>query len=111
MLTGHSQGDMGIEFAVDHNVKFTAAVVESHIFRPAIGAVISDGEGEHRVSQALYRRHSAAVIGIGNDEAPLRHQICKGMEGVLHVCQIPEEIQMVRLYVQDHGHCGEEVQK
>lgn len=70
VLAGHSQGDMGIEFAVDHYVKFAAAVVESHIFCLAIGAVISDGEGEHRVSQALYAAIAAAVIGIGNARSP-----------------------------------------
>ena len=36
------------------------------------------------------RLHGAAVVCIGYDIAPLGHKIGKGVEGVLHVRQIPK---------------------
>ena len=43
--------------------------------------------------------------------APVGHQLGKGPEGVLDVLQVLEEVQMVGVHIQDHGHCGQEGQE
>ena len=53
-----------------------------------------------------------AVVGIGHDDAALSgHQIGKTAEGVLHIGQILEEVQMIGLNVQNDRDGGEEGQE
>ena len=80
---------------------------------PLIGEVSSmdvpllQAEGEYRLFQPLQGVHGVGVVPVGNDRAPLRHQLGKPAEGVLHVLQILEKVQVVRVHIQNHRHGGE----
>ena len=64
-------------------------------------------EGEHGLFQPLQGVHGVGVVPVGNDRPPLRHQLGKPAEGVLHVLQILEKVQVVRVHIQNHRHGGE----
>ena len=63
------------------------------------------------MTQPRHGLPGSLVVGVGDDIAPLGHQVGKGMEGVLNVLQVLEKVQMVLAHVEDHRHRGEEVQK
>lgn len=75
--------------------------------RRAVGGAFQ-AEGKDGVLQALDRVHGALIVGVDDDMPCRRYQLGKLMEGVLNVIEVLEEVQMVRLNVQDHGDRGEE---
>ena len=107
VMTGHQQLYMGVESAVHHNVKAGEAVVEGDIVCRAAGGGF-DAEGEHLPAQIADRVHRTPVIGVGDDVAALGHQGGELAEGVFHILQVLEKVQMVGLHIEDHGHGGEE---
>ena len=111
VLAGDVQVHMGVQLAVDHHVEAGAAVEERHIPGIAVRRPVRQGEGEHRMTQPCHGLPGSLVVGVGDDIAPLGHQVGKGMEGMLNVLQVLEKVQMVLAHVEDHRHRGEEVQK
>ena len=85
--------------------------MEGNIIGTTIGVFIPNGEGKHRVDQTFYGVHCATVIRIGDDIALLGNESRKGVEGMLHISKILEKVQMIRLNIEDHSHCGEEIKK
>ena len=99
MLAGNGQGNVGIKLAVDHHIELTAAIVKCYIVGPTIRTAVPYGKSEHRVGQSLYGIHGPGVVTIDDDIAPLGNQICKGVEGMLHIRQILEKVQVVGLHI------------
>ena len=58
-------------------------------------------EGEHALLP-LQGFHGILVLSIGQDGTPWGHQVSKRPEGMLHILQVLEKVQVVRFNVQDH---------
>ena len=65
-------------------------------------------KGEHGFVQILQGVHGVGVVPVGYHAAALRHQLGKTAEGVLHILQILEEVQVVSIHVEDDRYGGEE---
>ena len=83
-------------------------MVPGEVFRVEIPVVQAEGQN---VLLALQGRHGVLVLAVGQHGAALGHQVGKGPEGVFHVVQVFEEVQMVGFNVQDDGDGGIEGQE
>ena len=63
-------------------------------------------EGAHGARFSFQRVHGVGVVGVGHDHAALGDPVGEGAEGVLHILQIAEKVQMVGLNVQNDRHGG-----
>ena len=111
VLAGDVQVHMGVQLAVDHHVEAGAAVEERHIPGIAVRRPVRQREGEHRMTQPRHGLPGSLVVGVGDDIAPLGHQVGEGVEGPLDIRQVLEKVQVVLPHVQDHRHRGEEIQE
>ena len=105
----HPQGYMGKGLPPVHHVEGGQAPFPDQTCRvdvPRLQAKGGDG-----AALPLQGAHGVGVVPVGNDAPALGHQVGKAPEGVLHILQILEKVQVVRLDVQDDRHRGEEGQK
>lgn len=86
---------MGVQLAVDHHVEAGAAVEERHIPGIAVRRPVRQGEGKHRMTQPRHGLPGSLVVGVGDDIAPLGHQVGEGVEGPLDIRQVLEKVQVV----------------
>ena len=98
---------VGVRLTVDQHVEHRQTVLFVEVGRRAVGGAFQ-AEGEDGALQSLNRVHGTLIVGVDDDMPCRRYQLGKLMEGVLDVVEILEEVQMVRLNVQDHGDRGEE---
>ena len=96
---------VGVALPVDEDVEGGEVVLAGEVGGGAVGGLLQ-AEGEDGVGKAPDGLHGALVVGVGDDEAALRHQLRETVEGVLDVRLVLEEVQVVLLHVQDHGHRG-----
>ena len=97
---------MAIGLAAADNVK--AAVVFTEIC--SIDVVrLCHAEAHKR--KPLQRVHGVFVVAVCDDQAIGGHQFGKAAERMLHILQILEKVQMVRVNVQHDCRRGEEIQK
>ena len=112
VLAGNVQRHMGVALSPDDHIECAEPVEKCHIVGAAVGAVILDAVGENGAIQPLHGGAGALIVQIDHDPAGTGgYQLGKLVEGVLNVRQILEEVQMVGVYVEDHRHGGEEIQK
>ena len=83
-------------------------MVPGEVFRVEIPVVQAEGQN---VLLALQGRHGVLVLAVGQHGAALGHQVGKGPEGVFHVVQVFEEVQVIGFNVQDDGDGGIEGQE
>ena len=69
---------------------------------------VGEAEGDQLAAQRLERLHRVAVVEVGDDLARGRHLGGEGPEGLLHILQPGEIVQVVGVHVQYHGHRGVE---
>ena len=103
---GNGQLHVGIHLIPVHHVEGGKAVVHLQVL--GVHVALLHTEGNHRTGLPLQRLHGVGILTVGHDVPAVRHQISKGPEGVLHVLQVLEEVQVVRLNVQNHRHRGTE---
>ena len=97
---------MGEHIPPVHHVEGGQAPVPGEVGGADIALL--QAEGEDGPLLPLQGVHGVGVVGIGHNDAALRHPVGEGAEGVLHVVQILEEVQVIGLDVEDHRHGGEE---
>ena len=106
VLAGHPQGHVGEHIPPVHHVEGGQAPVPGEV--GGADVALLQTEGEDGPLLPLQGVHGVGVVGIGHNDAALRHPVGEGAEGVLHVVQILEEVQVIGLDVEDHRHGGEE---
>ena len=73
--------------------------------------VVCGGKSEAQARKAAQRVLGVFIVAVCNDQSVLRDKLCKAAERALHIVQIPEKVQMIRVDVQNDSRCGEEIQK
>lgn len=71
VLTTHLQFHMGVDLAVDHNVKVGETVGPGDVLRAAVSLGIVEAEPEQRAVQTIQSCSGAGVIIVGNYMAGL----------------------------------------
>ena len=107
---GHMEGHIGEQFPLEHNVKVGVGTQKLNILRIDI-RLPAQAEGHDLAGDIPDGGHSAGIVQVGHHIAVLRGAQGKLPEGVLHILQVFEEIQMVGLHIQDHRHGGVEGQE
>ena len=72
--------------------------VPLQIFAVHIG-VAAQTEGGEGAIHPVQGVHGVPVVGVGDDDPVLRHQVGEGAEGVLDVCQVFEKVQVIRFNI------------
>ena len=106
---GHPQGQSGKGLALIDQVKGGQPLVPGEV--GGVDIPLLQTEGEHGFVQPLQGVHGVGVVPVGHHAAPLGNQLSKAAEGVLHILQILEKVQVVGVHVKDDGDGGEEGEK
>ena len=103
--SGHMQGHIGEALPLEHNVKMGVGAQKLNVFRVDI-RLPAQTKSHDLAGDALNGGHGAGIVQIGHHIAVLRGAQGKLPEGVLHILQVLEKVQMVGLHVQNHRHGG-----
>ena len=76
-----------------------------------VDVTLLQAKGEHGPLQPPQGVHGVGVVPVRHHAALLRDQLRKAAEGVLHILQVLEEVQVVGVHIEDHRHGGEEGQE
>ena len=101
---------MGVLLPADHHVEHRPAAGLRQVRGGAVGRVVQ-AEGDDGVFDPRHGGHGALVVRVDDDGPRRRHQLRELPEGPLDVLKVLEEVQVVRLHVQDHRHGGEEAEE
>ena len=105
MHPGHMQGHVRKKTALIHDIKLGVCPYIADIFRVHIRRR-AEAEGDKLPVHAPDGVHGVPVVMICYHISILRDAGGKGSERMLHILKIPEEVQMIRLHIEDNGHRG-----